>query len=257
MIHSFLLIGQSNMAGRGFLNEAADIDNSHIKILRNGRWQKMFRPINPDRSFSGVSLAESFAEAYAKTYDVDVGLICCADGGTTLEQWQPGSLLLDNAIFHAKLAQRTSTIVGILWHQGEGDAKALDLASSYEERFLPILQTLRRELDLPEVPFLVGGMGDYLPRYTVTIDGTAQHPEQYGHVVNAELEALAAKHPHMGFVPATGLTPNPDNLHFSAKALYEFGLRYFEVYQKVVDPNRVISAEASVDDSKRSYMEML
>lgn len=47
LIHSFLLIGQSNMAGRGFLNEAVDVDNSHIKILRNGRWQKMFRPINP------------------------------------------------------------------------------------------------------------------------------------------------------------------------------------------------------------------
>lgn len=66
MIHSFLLIGQSNMAGRGFFSEAADVDSSRIKILRNGRWQPMFRPINPDRAFSGVNLAESFAECYAK-----------------------------------------------------------------------------------------------------------------------------------------------------------------------------------------------
>jgi hypothetical protein len=83
-MHSFLLIGQSNMAGRGYLNEAHEIDTSRIYTLRNGRWQKMFRPINPDRSFSGVSLAESFAEAYAKKHHVDVGLICCADGGTKL-----------------------------------------------------------------------------------------------------------------------------------------------------------------------------
>ncbi|MBE6593495.1 MAG: sialate O-acetylesterase [Ruminococcaceae bacterium] len=27
MIHSFLLIGQSNAAGRGFLNEAESLDN--------------------------------------------------------------------------------------------------------------------------------------------------------------------------------------------------------------------------------------
>ena len=60
MIHSFLLIGQSNMAGRGVIEEAIPVDNTHIKVLRNGRWQKMFRPVNPDRSFSGVSLAESF-----------------------------------------------------------------------------------------------------------------------------------------------------------------------------------------------------
>ena len=257
MIHSFLLIGQSNMAGRGFLNEAIDVDNTHIKILRNGRWQKMFRPINPDRSFSGSSLAESFAESYAKTYDVDVGLICCADGGTTLAQWQPGGLLLDNAISQAKLAQRTSTIVGILWHQGEGEAKTPDLASSYAERFLPIVQELRKELNLPEVPFLVGGLGDFLPLYTIQAEGVTQHPALHGHTVNAVLEAFAAEQPFMGFVPATGLTANPDNLHFNAKSLYEFGLRYFDVYQKVVDPNRVIAAEVSVDDSKRSAMEAL
>ena len=49
------------------------------------------------RSFSGVSLAESFAEKYAEKYQVDVGLICCADGGTSLEQWEVGGLLFDNA----------------------------------------------------------------------------------------------------------------------------------------------------------------
>ena len=37
MIQSFLLIGQSNMAGRGFLNEAVDINSSRIKLLKNGR----------------------------------------------------------------------------------------------------------------------------------------------------------------------------------------------------------------------------
>ena len=109
------------MAGRGYLNEAREIDTSRIYTLRNGRWQKMFRPINPDRSFSGVNLAESFAEAYSQKYNVDVGLICCADGGTKLSQWMPGELLFDNAVNNAKLAARTSEIVGVLWHQGEGD----------------------------------------------------------------------------------------------------------------------------------------
>ena len=51
MVRSFLLIGQSNMAGRGKLTEAEVIDKSRIYTLRNGRWQKMFRPIHSDRSF--------------------------------------------------------------------------------------------------------------------------------------------------------------------------------------------------------------
>ena len=69
MIHSFLLIGQSNMAGRGYLKDATPIDNSHVLVMRNGRWEKMYRPVNNDRAFSGVCLAESFAEKYAETGD--------------------------------------------------------------------------------------------------------------------------------------------------------------------------------------------
>ena len=118
MIHSFLMIGQSNMAGRGFKEEVEKIRNSRLKVLRNGRWQNMYVPVNPDRPFSGVSLAESFADAYAKEHNVDVGLIPCADGGTSLDQWQVDGLLFSNAVYQAELASRTSTIAGILWHQG-------------------------------------------------------------------------------------------------------------------------------------------
>ena len=66
-IHSFLLIGQSNAAGRGFLADAEPLDtyNGRLKMQRNGLWVQMFRPVNPDRSFSGTCLAESFAKAYA------------------------------------------------------------------------------------------------------------------------------------------------------------------------------------------------
>ena len=160
-LDSFLLIGQSNMAGRGYMQDAIEMDTSHIKLLKNGRWQEMFRPINPDRSFSGTNLGERFAERYVKKYGVDVGLICCADGGTNLEQWKVGSLLLDNAIYQSKLALRTSTIAGVLWHQGESDCSE-ELSATYEERFIPIMSKLREELNLHDVPFLVGGLGDYL-----------------------------------------------------------------------------------------------
>ncbi|MBR2878439.1 MAG: lysozyme family protein, partial [Clostridia bacterium] len=69
-MHSFLLIGQSNMAGRGMREEEVWVDTTHIKTLRNGRWQRMFRPINPDRYTAGANLAESFAEKYAEKYGI-------------------------------------------------------------------------------------------------------------------------------------------------------------------------------------------
>lgn len=35
-MYSFLMIGQSNMAGRGFVHEAEPIQNSKLHVLRNG-----------------------------------------------------------------------------------------------------------------------------------------------------------------------------------------------------------------------------
>lgn len=253
MIHSFLLIGQSNMAGRGEISDATPVNTDRIKVLRNGRWQRMFRPVNPDRSFSGVSLAESFAEAYANKYGVDVGLIPCADGGTSLAQWQPGGLLFDHAVYQAKLAGRTSTIAGILWHQGESDC-AEGLHQTYAERFTIIANTLREELGLLDVPLLVGGLGDYLADY---VNAAGQHSCANYHLVNKQLKLVAATLPRCGFVSAEGLTPKADNLHFNAKSLHTFGLRYFEIFETLRDPNKVFEEKPHPDAAIRTAMELL
>ncbi len=132
MLHSFLLIGQSNMAGRGFVNEAAEVDLSRIRLLRNGLWTGAFRPFSADRGFAGVSLAESFAERYAAEHDTEVGIIACADGGTRLEQWMPGQPLYDNAVNNAKLAMRSSKLAGG-FSAAEGCADAATLRTALEQ----------------------------------------------------------------------------------------------------------------------------
>ncbi len=245
-MHSFLLIGQSNMAGRGFLQDAHEIDTSRIYTLRNGRWQKMFRPINPDRNFSGVSLAESFAESYAKKHDVDVGLISCADGGTNLNQWMPGELLFDNAVYQAKLAQRTSEIVGVLWHQGESDCRE-NLYTTYQERFEVMMNALRKELNLFDVPFILGGLGDYLKLYPM---------ENYVHI-NTALKKIAKENKLTYFVSAKGLLSNPDHLHFDSDSLYEFGIRYFKEFEKTTVIPSKISDNNIKQDITRTDLELL
>ena len=248
MIHSFLLIGQSNMAGRGFLNEAKDIDKSHIRVLRNGLWVPMFRPVNPDRAFSGVNLAESFAEGYTKTHGVDVGLICCADGGTKLSQWMPGEILYENAVNNARLAMRSSTLVGILWHQGESDIKqGID---DYRPRFEEMMASLKRDIGCGDVPVIVGALGEYLKDYEKFSE------KEFSEVLrfNKILEETASDNINMAFVSSAGLKPNPDNLHFSAEALYDFGLRYLDAYESVgYDPDTTSDPAAA----SRTAIELL
>ncbi|MBQ8654396.1 MAG: sialate O-acetylesterase [Clostridia bacterium] len=248
IIHSFLLIGQSNMAGRGFLHEAQPLDNPSLKMLRNGRWQPLYRPVNGDRPFSGVNLAESFADAYARERNATVGLIPCADGGTTLDQWREGGLLFDHAVYQTRLAQRTSTIAGVLWHQGESDCPA-HLWPYYEDKLRAILRAFRETLQLQGVPFLLGGLGDFLPENDPVY---ASYPQ-----INAALERIAADTPRTGFVSAQGLGSNPDHLHFSAAALEQFGLRYYEQFRRLEDKDRSFPDKPDPDAAFRTAIESL
>jgi hypothetical protein len=222
MIHSFLMIGQSNMAGRGFLEDVPPIFDEHIKMLRNGRWQTMTEPINYDRPIAGVGLASSFAAAWRLHNQGDnIGMIPCADGGTSLDDWTVGGALFDHAVQQAKLAQRSSQLDGILWHQGENDSFG-GRASQYFEKFLVIIEALRRELNSPDIPLVIGGLGDFLPhgRY-------GAYFAEYT-LVNQALQQYALSAHNCYFATASGLTANPDHLHFDAASQRKFGIRYFE-----------------------------
>ena len=250
MIHSILIIGQSNMAGRGFFEDVEPIDNAGISVLRNGRWIPMYGPVNPDRKTARVNLAESFAKRYHDEKGVEVGIIPCADGGTCLDQWAVGGLLFDHACYMAELASRTSTIAAVLWHQGESDCTA-ERAPLYEEKLEKIFRALRDRLGLHDVPFIVGGLGDFLYDYFA--------PERHKpmEIVNDALQNYAKTHAMTGFASAKGLGANPDNLHFSAPALREFGLRYYEQFLKLEDKNKVFEEKPDELSAIRSTMEYL
>ena len=249
MIHSFLLIGQSNMAGRGFIGSVTPIRNQNVLVLRNGRWQGMYVPVNCDRPFSGHSLAESFADRYAKEHSgVQVGLIPCADGGTSLDQWREGGLLYDHAVMQTRLALRTSNLVGVLWHQGESDC-APERYPLYEEKFNRLKAALRRDLQMDDLPFLVGGLGDFLPLRDPYYNNAK--------FVNEALVRVSSADPYCGYVSADGIPANPDNLHFSAEGLYRFGERYYEEFLKLEDKDRVFIEKPREDGAVRSEIELL
>ena len=249
-MYSFLLIGQSNMAGRGNPEDDPFIKNDRVHILINGRWQKAFFPINRDRHTSGINLSESFADLFAREHDADVGLIPCADGGTNLKQWSPGDLLYDNAINNARLAMRTSTLAGILWHQGEGDCRE-HFYPLYEEKLNNFIKSIRKDLNAENVPFLMGGLGDFLKDCPIS-----DYLVNYVHI-NKALKTVAEKNHMTGFVSAEGLTSNSDLLHFDAKSLHTFGERYYRVYKSLEDKIKLVDAPASEETTKRTSMELL
>ncbi|MBL1230602.1 sialate O-acetylesterase [Enterococcus sp. BWB1-3] len=226
MIKSFLMIGQSNMAGRGFLDDVEPIYNERIKMLRNGRWQMMAEPINYDRPVAGVGLAGSFAAAWCLENRTDeIGLIPCAEGGSTLAEWAVDGILFRNAVSQVKLAMENSELAGIMWHQGESDSYG-ESYKTYYKKFLIILDTLRKELNVPDIPVIIGGLGDYLGQ-----SGFGKGCTEYK-LINNELEKIAFKQPNCYYVTGQNLTCNPDGIHIDAISQRKFGYRYFESFSK-------------------------
>ena len=73
--------------------------------------------------------------------------------------------------------------------------------------------------------------------------------------VNEQLHEIAKANKLTGVATADGLTANADNVHFNAKSLYEFGLRYFAEFEKFADKNKVFTEKEI--DAIRSRMELL
>ena len=222
---SFLLIGQSYMAGRGFLRETTAIYNERIQMLRNGRWQMMTEPIHFDRPIAGVGPASSFAEAWCEeNKEGIIGLIPCAEGGSAIDEWSPEGAQFRHAVCEAGFAMESSELAGILWHQGESDSRG-GKYKEYYGKLAVIVEAIRKELAAPEVPFLIGGLGDYLGKRAFGA-GCTEYEK-----INEELLRFAKENENCCFVTGKGLTANPDGIHINAVSQRVFGLRYFEAYR--------------------------
>ena len=76
----FLLVGQSNMAGRGTVSEedAKPIARC-LKLNRDGKWAEASTPLHFNRATSGYGIANTFVLRYLVEHPADtVGLIPCA-----------------------------------------------------------------------------------------------------------------------------------------------------------------------------------
>lgn len=240
---SILMLGQSNMAGRGFINEVPMICNERIQMLRNGRWQMMTEPINYDRPVAGIGLAGSFAAMWCmQNQEEKIGLIPCAEGGSSLDDWDINATLFKHGISQAKFAMQNSELIGILWHQGESDSYGGNYKTYYAKLKI-IVDELRKELNAPEIPFVIGGLGDYLGKSGFGLSATEYE------LVNHELLRFATEQKHSYFVTAEKLTPNPDGIHIDAISQRKFGVRYHQAFSKRENVLSPIENEMELLDS--------
>ena len=223
---AFLLMGQSNMAGRGNIEDVETIRDEKIKVFRMGSFIVDREPFGYDRRAAGIGLCGSFGLKFVEEYKEPVGFIPCAVGGTSLYDWRVGGDLFEYTYTISKLAQKQCEIIGILWHQGENNTGSHEEAENYEKDFMEIITEMKSRLGIENVPVILGELGQYLK----------EHPEKWFKCVDEVNQHIhnIAKQDGFYVVSAEGLTSNPDYIHFNAKSLRIFGERYFEVYKGTV-----------------------
>ena len=218
----YLLIGQSNMAGRGKVEPQDQVENPNIFMLtKELKWVPARDPIHFDKpGMAGVGPGSEFAREVLKADPkATIGLIPCAVGGTSLDQWKVGGPLYSAAVARTREAMKQGKLAGILWHQGESDSGSPDKVASYAERFSVMIGQLRKDLQAEQVPVVLGEL---------------IHGYKTNDSINVELAATAKKVPLCGLVSSEGLGKKA--LHFDAADARKFGQRYAAEFLKLAKP---------------------
>lgn len=229
----FLLVGQSNMAGRGRIAAGDEIPCARIfKVMQDGTLQPATEPLHTDKRSAGAGLAMSFARAYADEHpEVTVGLVPCAVGGSPISSWEPGRGKNYLAMLErVKAVRGHGRFVGILWHQGEADGHNRKEVDAYRRQLEALIAGLRR--DVADVPFVAGELGRYLADFRKR--GSDELAIPLWEEINRITHEVCESTPRCACVSSEGLKPNPDILHFRTESLREFGRRYYRAWKSLV-----------------------
>lgn len=213
----YLLIGQSNMAGRADI-EIQDQDTLKNVYLYTGidrkEWEPAANPLNKystvrkDISMQKMGPGYTFAREIAKArVDKQIGLVVNAKGGTSIAEWAPGEILYTEAVKRAKMAMKYGTLKGIVWHQGEANSSK---PNAYPEKIKELILSLRTDLGIPDLPFVAGQLSE-------------DKPER--HAFNAIILTLPSLVSKTGVATTEGTT-TMEGTHFNSASQRLLGERY-------------------------------
>ncbi|WP_295768832.1 sialate O-acetylesterase [uncultured Mucilaginibacter sp.] len=219
----YLLMGQSNMAGRGVVNGtlAQEHNDSVLVLNKDGDWVVAHHPLHYDKpSMAGAGPGLMFGIEMKKAYPgVTIGLVPCAVGGTSIEKWMPGAYdevtkthPYDDAVARIEAAMKQGTIKGVIWHQGEANSSPQSVGT-YLAQLSELIGRIRKLVKNPELPFVAGKLGLFNNKF---------------YDFNMEIVKLPQVVSNTAVVLSDGLDHKGDGLHFSGPSADELGRRYAE-----------------------------
>ncbi|WP_304235109.1 sialate O-acetylesterase [Jiulongibacter sediminis] len=222
----FIMAGQSNMAGRGFVSPTDTLPNERIlSINAEGQLIQAKEPLHwyePPRTGldCGLSFARTILQAVPE--DVLILMIPTAIGGSSIYQWLEDRPhhevpLMTNFKEKVTLAKSFGMVKGILWHQGETNANGQEIPK-HAESLKKLMQQFRTVIDDQNLPVFLGQLGSY-----------SENDENW-QGINEQIEKYIRSDPNANLILTGDLPEKGDKIHFNAMAQREMGRRFAEAY---------------------------
>ncbi|CAM9219672.1 unnamed protein product [Scytosiphon promiscuus] len=240
-----LLMGQSNMSGRGRDYDADTDGPNHPRIQQ---WSRANTIVTASEhlehadfgvvSETSVGMGAAFGRSLLETLpeDRNILLVPTAYGGTALVNgpWSVGGHLFEDAVtrMEAALASNEATgncVAAVLWHQGEADANVGIDQETYRSTWTDMISTLRSRIpEAEEAPVL---LGEFTPEWVSNNVATTAP-------ILAAIRAIPDSVPFTAVAPSDGLSVNAgDVIHFDGVSQRDYGRRYFDKLGEAIENN--------------------
>lgn len=246
----FVLAGQSNMSGRGRVDVQARTPVPGGYVFGNDyRWRVLREPVDDTTrqvdpvskdAAVGVSPARAFAKVVrAARPNEAVGVIPCAKGGSSMQEWQPS--LRENTLYGACLkrvraAGVVGDVAGVLFFQGETDALTPSDSSRAHvaERWGPAFERFvvrwRQDLDVPDLPVVFAQIGSL---------GADSSKFQNWRAIQQQQARVSG--PNVQMIRTRGL-PLRDELHYTTEGYRVIGRRFADAWLAMTErPNASVT----------------
>jgi sialate O-acetylesterase len=155
----------------------------------------------------GAGLGLPFAVEMVRRTGIPVGLVPCAHGGTSMDQWSPALKDQGGDSLYGAMLRRFQAVggrvTGVLWYQGESDANP-KAAPLFQEKFQKFVASVREDFGQQDLPFYFVQIGRHVDKSNIAEWNAVQ-----------ECQRLAEQNvPHSGMVASVDSSLD-DGIHVS------------------------------------------
>ena len=224
----FILAGQSNMAGRGFVEPSDTLADTRIlTITKNKQWILAKEPLHfYEPTLTGLDCGLSFGRELIKHIpdSVSIALIPCAVGGSSIQKWLGDSLFRNVQLFsnfknNLDFANQYGIVKGILWHQGESNATP-EFIPEHRQNLEKLISEFRGAAGNDVLPFFIGELASFaIPERQPKWDA-----------INNIIHTLANNDNNVFVIETKDLATKGDRVHFDSKGQRSMGWRFARMF---------------------------